>query len=99
MQLMKFVTRDTSDENKIIVWCTTNSIITLRDFLQYVLDSMNNHKDFMIIDTKTDLVYDMYKVATEMYGMRKRTFKERINGVYTGKWAKYTNSDLNCGGK
>lgn len=94
MQLMKFVTRDTNDKNKIIVWCTTNSLITFRDFMQYVLDSMNNPRDFMIIDTETDLVYDMYKVATEMYGMRKRTFE-----VYTGKWAKYTNSDLNCGGK
>ena len=34
-----------------------------------------------------------------MYGMIKRNFEERINGIYTGKWAKYTNSDLNCGGK
>ena len=50
----------------------------------------------MIIDTEKDLVYDMYKVATEIYEMRKRTFEERMNGVYTGKWAKYTNLDLNC---
>ena len=45
MQLMKFVTRDTKDKNKIIVWCTTNSLITFRDFMQYVLDSMNNPRD------------------------------------------------------
>ena len=94
MQLMKFVTRDTSDKNKIFVWCTTNSLITFRDFMQYVLDNLKNPKDFMIIDTEKDLVYDMYKVATEMYGMRKRTFEERMNGVCTGKWAKYTNSEL-----
>lgn len=99
MQLMKFVTRDTKDKNEIFVWCTTNRLITFRDFMQYVLDSMDNPKDFMIIDTEKDLVYDMYKVATEMYEMRKRTFEERMNGVYTGKWAKYTNSDLNYGGK
>ena len=61
-----------------------------------MLDNLKNPKDFMIIDTEKDLVYDMYKVATEMYGMKERTFEERMNGVYTGKWAKYTNSDLNC---
>ena len=66
--------------------------------MQYVLDNVKNPKDFMIIDTEKDLVYDMYKVATEMYEMWKRTFEERMNGVYTGKWAKYTNSDLNCRG-
>lgn len=91
MQLMKFVTKD---KNKVVVWCTTNKLITFRDFMQYVLDSMDNPKDFMLVDIKKNLVYDMYKVATEMYEMRKRTFEERINGVYTGKWAKYTNSEL-----
>ena len=62
--------------------------------MQYVLDNLKNPKDFMIIDTEKDLVYDMYKVATEMYEMRKRTFEERMNGVTTGKWTKYTNSEL-----
>ena len=66
MQLMKFVTRDTKDKNKILVWCTTNRLITFRDFMQYVLDNSKNPKDFMIIDTEKDLVYDMYKVATEI---------------------------------
>lgn len=97
MQLMKFVTRDTKDKNKILVWCTTNRLITFRDFMQYVLDNVKNPKDFMIImiiDMKKDLVYDMYKVATEMYGMRKRTFEERMNGVATGKWNKYSNDEL-----
>lgn len=94
MQLMKFVTRDIKDKNKILVWCTTNRLITFRDFMQYVLDNLKNPKDFMIIDTEKDLVYDMYKVATEMYGMRKRTFEERMNGVITGKWNKYSNDEL-----
>ena len=94
MQLMKFVTRDTKDKNKIVVWCRTSRLITVRDFMQYVLDKLKDPKDFMIIDTEKDLVYDMYKVATEMYEMRKRTFEERMNGVTTGKWTKYTNSEL-----
>ena len=93
MQLVKFVTKD-KDKNKVVVWCTTNRLITFRDFMQYILDNMDNPKDFMIVDIKKNLVYDMYKVATEMYEMRKRTFEERMNNDYTGKWAKYTNSDL-----
>ena len=52
MQLVRFVTKDTKDENKILVWCTTNKLITFRDFMQYVLDNVNNPEDFMIIDTK-----------------------------------------------
>lgn len=91
VQTVKFVT---VEKDKVIVWCTTNRLITFRDFMQYVLDSMNNPKDFMIVDMEKDLVYDMYGVATEMYGMRKRTFGERMNGLYTGKWSKYTDADL-----
>ena len=94
MQLVRFVTKDTKDENKILVWCTTNKLITFRDFMQYILDNVNNPEDFMIIDTEKGLVYDMYKVATEMYGMRKRTFEERMNGATTGKWSKYSNDEL-----
>ncbi len=86
MQLMRFATRDNKDKNKILVWCTTNRLETFRDFMQYVLDSAKNPEDFMIIDTEKDLVYDMYKVATKQYGMRKRTFEERMNDIQTGKW-------------
>ena len=94
MQLMKFVTRDTKDKNKILVWCTTNRLITFRDFMQYALDNLKNPKDFMIIDTEKNLVYDMYKVATEIYGMKERTFEEIMNDVHTGKWAKYSDDEL-----
>lgn len=91
MQTVKFVTKK---NNKVVVWCTTNRLITFRDFMQYVLDSMNNPKEFMIVDIEKGLVYDMYRVATEMYRMRKRTFEERMNCIYTGKWSKYTNAEL-----
>jgi hypothetical protein len=91
VQIVKFVTKE---KDEVIVWCTTNRLVTFRDFMQYVLDSMDKPKDFMIVDMKKDFVYDMYKVATEIYGMRKRTFEERLNGTYTGKWLKYTNANL-----
>ena len=91
MQTVKFVTKD---KDKITVWCTTNQLSYFRDFMQYVLDNMNNPKKFMIADMKNGLVYDMYRVATEMYGMRKRTFEERMNNTQTGKWSKHTNIEL-----
>ena len=50
MQTVKFVT---VEKDKVMVWCTTNSIIVFRDFMQYVLDDMNHPEDFMIIDTTT----------------------------------------------
>lgn len=46
MQLMKFVTRDTKDKNKILVWCTTNRLITFRDFMQYVIGQCEKSKRF-----------------------------------------------------
>lgn len=91
MQTVKFVT---VEKDKVIVWCTTNSIIVFRDFMQYVLDTMNNPKDFMIIDTRNDLVYGMYCIATKQYKMRKRTFEERMNDVQTGEWSKFTSIEL-----
>ena len=81
MQTVKFVT---VEKDKVMVWCETNSIIIFRDFMQYVLDDMNHPEDFMIIDTRNDLVYGMYCIATKQYKMRKRTFEERMNDVQTG---------------
>ena len=91
MQKVQFVTEETA---KVIVWCETNSIIVFRDFMQYVLDNMNEPKKFMIIDTTNDLVYGMYCVATKQYEMRKRTFEERMNDIQTGKWSKFTDEEL-----
>lgn len=91
MQKVKFVTEE---QDKIVVWYETNSIIVFRDFMQYVLDTMNNPEDFMIIDTRNDLVYGAYCIATKQYEMRKRTFEERMNNVQTGKWARYSDTEL-----
>ena len=91
MQKVKFVTEE---QDKIVVWCETNSIIVFRDFMQYILDNMNEPEKFMIIDTSNDLVYGAYCIATKQYEMRKRTFEERINNVQTGKWARYSDTEL-----
>ena len=91
MQKVKFVTEE---QDKVIVWCETNSIIVFRDFMQYILDNMNEPEKFMIIDTSNDLVYGAYCIATKQYEMRKRTFKERLKNVKTGKWVKYSDTEL-----
>ena len=91
MQKVKFVTEE---QDKIVVWCETNSIIVFRDFMQYILDYMNEPEKFMIIDTSNDLVYGAYCIATKQYEMRKRTFEERMNNVQTGKWARYSDTEL-----
>lgn len=91
MQKVKFVTEE---QDKIVVWCETNSIIVFRDFIQYILDNMNEPEKFMIIDTSNDLVYGAYCIATKQYEMRKRIFEERMNNVQTGKWARYSDTEL-----
>lgn len=91
VQTVKFVT---VEKDKVIVWCETNSVVVFRDFMQYVLDNMNNPEDFMFIDTRNGLVYGMNCIATQQYKMRKRTFEERMNDVQTGKWSKFTDIEL-----
>lgn len=54
--------------------------------MQYILDGYNKSEDFLLWDTNNDKVYNAYQIATEVYGMRKRTFDERMNNIQTGKW-------------
>lgn len=83
MQLFRFVTMD---DKKVTCWCETNILKMFRDFMQYILDSCNNPKCFLLWDTENDKVYNAYQIATEVYKMRKRTFDERMQGTQTGKW-------------
>lgn len=53
--------------------------------MQYILDNTNIPEDFYMIDLKSDLVYNAYRIATEVYKMRKRTFEERMEDIQTGK--------------
>ena len=41
MQIVKFVTKN--DNNEPICWCTTNRLITFRNFMQYVLDNVKRN--------------------------------------------------------
>ena len=91
MQKVRFVTEE---KDKVVVWCETNSIIVFRNFMQYILDNMNEPEKFMIIDTISDLVYGAYCIATKQYEMRKRTFEERMDNIQPGKWSKFTDAEL-----
>lgn len=82
MQLLRFVTMN---NEKVTCWCETNNLKGFRDFMQFMLDNLDA-ESFMLWDVEKDLVYDAYKIATEQYQMRKRTFDERINHLQTGKW-------------
>lgn len=82
MQLVKIVTIN-QEKNKVTVFAETNEPGFFKDVMQYILDSCDKPEDFLIWDTKADLVYKMYDVATKQYGMRKRTFEERMNNVKT----------------
>lgn len=84
MQLIKFIT---IEDKEITCWCETNTLKMFRDFMQYILDNLDNPEKFMLWDVEKDIVYDAYKIATEQFQMRKRTFYERMNNVQTGKWA------------
>ena len=83
MQTFKFVT---VDDKKVYCWCTTNDLKIFRDFMQYILDGNNSPENFLLWDVDNDKVYNAYQIATEVYGMRKRTFDEKMDDVQTGKW-------------
>ena len=83
MQTVKFVTMD---KGKVTCWCTTNDLKMFRDFMQYILDSCNKPEDFIMYDVKSGKCYNVLKLATDGYKMRKRTFTERMENAQTGKW-------------
>lgn len=84
MQLVKFVTKDKN--NKFTCWCTTNDEKTFRDFMQYVLDNCIRPEEYILYDVDNNAAYNMLKVATETFKMRKRSFTERMKDIPTGKW-------------
>lgn len=83
MQVLKIITKGSYGT---ICWCTTNTIEKFRDFMQYVLDNYDEPNDFIILNVTTGDEYNMYKVATELYKMKKRSLYEKVNEIPTGQW-------------
>ena len=71
------------EENKILIWCTTNDPKVFVNFTQYLIDNVKGLEDFVLHDTESNSYYNFLDF-TNQYGMRKRTFHERLDGIATG---------------
>ena len=58
--------------------------------MQYILDGCDKPEDYLLWDIDNDKVYNAYQIAIQVFGMRKRTFDERMNDIQTGKWFIHT---------
>ena len=65
------------------VWASGNDKEAFLRFMQYALDSMSNPEKLILLNPQNGVTYDAYAVATLLYGMRKRTFNERMDNVQT----------------
>lgn len=83
MQKVKFLTG--INDKQHVCWFTTNTQEGFRNIMQYILDSCSSPKEFYILNTDTNQVYHLPDVAKH-YGMRKRTFEERMNNIPTGNF-------------
>ena len=63
------------------VWFTGVTKEDFIQFMQYVIDGCNAPETFILENVETGVTYDAYKIATELYGLKKRTFTERIKGA------------------
>lgn len=62
------------------VWCTGETTDDFKAFMQYAIDGMNNPEILILENIDTGATYDAYKIATELYGIKKRSFAEKIGG-------------------
>lgn len=74
----------TNEETKVVIWAEFNTVLEFQKIMQYIMDNMKEPEKFLLWDTKTDLICNAYKLATENYKMYKRTFEERIENIFTG---------------
>ena len=74
---IKIITKEDHSEN-YQCWCTTNDPKFYMEFVQYILDGTINPENFIIWDVTENHFYNLFEIATNHYGMRKRTFEERM---------------------
>lgn len=82
MQTMEFLSLK-KEENKMLIWCTTNDPKVFVNFTQYLIDNVKCLEDFILHDTESNSYYNFLDF-TNQYCMRKRTFHERLDGIATG---------------
>lgn len=79
MQTIRFLT---VDKGKITQWCVTNQTKMFFGFMQYVLDGCDRPEEFVVYDEANASTARLVDVA-ERFGMRRRTFDERMKDVPT----------------
>lgn len=82
MQTMEFLSLK-KEENKMLIWCTTNDSKVFVNFTQYLIDNVKGLENFILHDIESNSYYSFLRFINR-YGMRKRTFHERLDGITTG---------------
>lgn len=71
------------EKREFTIWSTVYTLKALIDFMQYVLDDLNNPEEFWILDVEEDVAFKMYDIAKNQFQMRKRTLEERLDDIQT----------------
>lgn len=62
------------------VWFTGETTEDFKMFMQYVIDGSDRPQDFILENIETGVTYDAYGIAVNMFGLKKRTFEEKLKG-------------------
>lgn len=81
--VIKIVTEE--PEGRRMVWMVANTLNGVLDFLQYILDTFSRPERFLVADDAAGKTWNALELATSTYGMRKRTFHERLDDIKTYK--------------
>ena len=92
MQTMEFLSLK-KEKNKMLIWCTTNDPKVFVNFTQYLIDNVKDLEDFVLHDTESNNYYSFLRFINR-YGMRKRMFHERLDGIITGKLEEALNKSI-----
>ena len=71
------------EKREFTIWSTVYTLKALIDFMQYVIDDLNNPEEFWILDVEEDVAFKMCDIAKNQFQMRKRTLEERLDDVQT----------------
>ena len=82
MENWKVITQDKARKQNI-VWASGVGLKRFLSFMQYAIDNCSRVEEFTLINPRNGNTYDAYMMATMLYGVRKRTFDERMNNVQT----------------
>lgn len=61
------------EKREFTIWSTVYTLKALIDFMQYVIDDLNNPEEFWILDVEEDVAFKMCDIAKNQFQMRKRT--------------------------